>query len=148
MIKKFTLILLVFTLGCKSAQVATDEMPVIFMSKSACMGTCPVYDISVYSNGRVLLNAKQFLKIEGSYAADLPKTELSALLNAFEQSNFTSYEKSYTSNMTDLPTTRLTYRGSGEAYTIVDYDGAPKSLKDLERRVHELVEKLDWKSIR
>jgi len=146
--KRFALILLVVMMGCKSTEVTSKAQPVIFMTKGACMGTCPVYDISIYANGQVLLNAKQFLPIEGNYEAKLPNQDLKALLNAFEQSNFSSFEKSYTSNMTDLPTTKLTYRVSDEPYTVIDYDGAPKDLKDLEQRVHELIEKLDWKSTR
>ena len=111
------------------------------------MGSCPVYDIAIYPNGKVTLNAKKFLEIKGDFESKLSKDELNSLLETFESSNFTSFKKSYTSNMSDLPTTKLSYTVSNKTHKVVNYDGAPQALKDLQRLVAELVDQLDWKRV-
>ena len=102
------MILLVFILGCKSAKTISESEPVIYMNKTACFGTCPDYDISIFSDGSVLLNARQFVEMEGTFEAKLPKEELKALVNDFKGSQFDDFENEYKSNKTDLPTTTIT----------------------------------------
>lgn len=143
--KKFSMILLVFILGCKSAKTISESEPVIYMNKTACFGTCPDYDISIFSDGSVLLNARQFVEMEGTFEAKLPKEELKALVNAFKESQFDDFENEYKSNKTDLPTTTITFNHEEVNKKIIDYDGAPEELKELESKVHSLVKKLNWK---
>lgn len=143
--KKFSMILLVLAFGCKSVQTTSDDVPVIFMSKTACLGTCPDYDISVFSNGVVMLNARQFVEMEGTFKAKMSKEALNDLIEDFTSSSFNSFQTEYKSNRTDLPTTKLTFNSEGEKKTIIDYDGAPEELKSLEAKVHGLLETLNWK---
>lgn len=143
--KKFSMILLVFILGCKSAKTISESEPVIYMNKTACFGTCPDYDISIFSDGSVLLNARQFVEMEGTFEARLPKEELKALVNAFKESQFDDFKNEYKSNKTDLPTTTIAFNHEEVNKKIIDYDGAPEELKELESKVHSLVKKLNWK---
>lgn len=143
--KKFSMILLVLAFGCKSVQTTSDDVPVIFMSKTACLGTCPDYDISIFSNGAVLLNARQFVEMEGAFKAKMSKEALNDLIAEFTSGSFDSFKTEYKSNRTDLPTTKLTFNHEGEKKTITDYDGAPEELKSLEAKVHSLIESLNWK---
>lgn len=146
--KKFSMFLLVLIMGCKSVQTQSDAAPVIVMTKTPCMGTCPDYDISVFTDGRVVLNARQFLDLTGTFEAKLEKEKLENLIAMFENSGFDSFEKSYKSNRTDLPTTTVTFNYSGKKKNVVDYDGAPAELKQLEAEVHQLIELLDWKELK
>lgn len=146
--KKLLMILLVILSACKASETAQEKAPVIFMKKTPCFGTCPDYDIAIYENGMAHINARRYLKIEGTYEAQLSEQQLHSLLELFAQSNFQSFEKSYTSNVTDLPTTFLTYRSGDKEKTVEDYYGAPDKLKTLEKAVEDLVDQLDWKPVK
>lgn len=146
--KKFSMILLVLLMGCKSVLTSSDASPLIYMKKTACMGTCPDYDISIFPNGKVVLNARQFIEKEGTFKAKISKEEREALIEAFESSGFDSFNNEYKSNRTDLPTTTISFNYEGKNKRIIDYDGAPKALKDLEAKVHALVSSLSWKEVK
>ena len=135
---------MVLFFGCKAAQVNSDDLRVIYMKKTPCMGTCPNYEISIFSNGNVVLNAKEHVGMKGQFTSKLSNKELAALINAFEENNFSAYENAYKSNRTDLPTTTVTFKNEEMEKTVVDYDGAPESLKELEAKVHALIEQLNW----
>ncbi len=143
--KKASIILMVLFFGCKAAQVNTEGARVVYMKKTPCMGTCPNYDISIFSNGNVVLNAREHVGMEGTFNAKLTDNQFASLMEAFESNDFFSYRDSYKSNKTDLPTTTISFKQDGKEKTIVDYDGAPQSLKDLEQKVDDLLELLNWK---
>lgn len=145
--KRLSLFLLIIFTACKATEIHSDKNVVIFMKKTDCMGECPVYEMSIFTDGYVTLHAKKYLPIEGLFEAKLTDSALEELMAAFDDVDFFGFKKSYTSNMTDLPTTTLRYNKGAQTHTVVDYDGAPQSLKALERRVHSLIEELDWQSI-
>jgi len=143
--KKFSMFLLVLIVGCKSVQTQSDDVPVIAMTKTLCMGTCPDYDISIFPDGKVVLNARQFLELQGNYESQLGEGQLEGLINKFETSGFDSFQRSYKSNRSDLPTTTVTFNYQGKTKKVVDYDGAPAELRGLEQEIHSLIDSLEWK---
>lgn len=146
--KKFSMFLLVLIVGCKSVQTQSDNNPIITMTKTPCMGACPDYDLLIFSSGKVILNARQFLEIQGDFEAILDNEKLEELISLFEKSGFNSFNNSYKSNRTDLPTTIITFNYSGSTKKVIDYDGAPSELKELEAEVHGLIQKLDWREVK
>jgi len=118
------------------------------MSKTSCMGPCPVFDLSINADASIVINAQQNLDLEGTYRSKLSESDFTTLIDAFEKSNFFAFEKSYTSMMTDLPTTTLTYRKGDKEHTVVDYDNAPEQLKALEARVFNLINTLNWEKLK
>ncbi len=118
------------------------------MKKTTCMGECPDYDISIFENGKVILNARQFLEYEGSFEAQLSKDRTMELITLFEESAFNSFKDRYTSNFMDLPTTTISFNYGDVDKSIVDYDGAPQELKQLEAAVARLIDELNWKPIK
>jgi hypothetical protein len=148
--KKTIILIFIALLACKSSQEFANKLPIISMTKTPCFGSCPSFDIHVYTNGDVQLIAKEFLPISGKFKSKLSKIELNRLITIFEESNFSNFQKRYTSNKSDLPTTFLTYRTSSTnvAITVEDYDQAPQNLKGLETMIQNLIERLDWKQIK
>lgn len=112
------------------------------------MGTCPDFDLNIYKNGFVELDARQHLDLKGKFSSNISAEFLNELIDKFEEANFGSFEDTYISNKTDLPTTFITYQKEGFKKKIEDYDGAPKSLKDLEKAVASLITELKWKAVK
>lgn len=140
--------IIISVLDCKSGQVVQGDSLIISMKKTPCMGTCPDFDINIYKNGFVELDARQHLDIQGKFSSNVSSEFLNELIDKFEVANFGSFEDSYVSNKTDLPTTFITYQKEDFKKKIEDYDGAPKALKDLEKAVEALITELKWKAVK
>ncbi|KXX68538.1 DUF6438 domain-containing protein [Flammeovirga sp. SJP92] len=144
----FTLLIFFSFFSCvKTTSQQVEEMEMIKMSKTSCRGNCPQYSIVIYNSKKAVLEAKSNLKFEGKYALELSDTQYGALIQAFEESNFSSFEKEYTSKVTDLPTTYISFLTNDSLYTIKDYYGAPEKLKELEKKVSNLLEEEGWKKM-
>ncbi|MBL3654947.1 DUF6438 domain-containing protein [Fulvivirga sediminis] len=147
--KNILLLLLIAIISCKSAQkTESQEDPVIKMEKTPCFGTCPVYTIEIFADNTAKLHAVQHLPLEGNYIAEMSDSQLNSLVSAFEGGEFFAYEKEYTANISDMPTTYLTFNHNGRVKKVKDYHGAPESLKILEKQVAELVDILEWKEVK
>ncbi|WP_286746590.1 MULTISPECIES: DUF6438 domain-containing protein [Roseivirga] len=146
--KKHFVFLMLILFGCKSAENSGSELPVVFMKKTACMGACPDYDISIFSSGKVILNARKFLPLEGSFEARLPEARLDELLSLFVENRFMELESQYTSSRKDLPTTTVSFYNGGKKKTVIDYDGAPERLKAIEASIHNLIDSLSWSAVK
>lgn len=143
----FTIIAIVLFFSCKTVQKTVSDLPVISMIKTACFGSCPVYEINIFYDGKVELKGEMFMDLIGGFRADLTKSELKQLINAFEERDFFAFEDEYSAKITDLPTTYLSFNYQGRNKKIKDYYNAPEELKALEKMVAELLEKLDWKPV-
>ena len=139
--------------GCASNQkmtaVQTSDEPslIISMKRTACYGTCPVYELSIYSNHTATLTAEEHLDIQGNYSAKISDETYQALVDAFNGSDFFDFEDEYTSNMSDLPTTFIYYSDLRRSKKIRDYYGSPEELRQLEDRVETLITDLDWQPL-
>lgn len=115
------------------------------MSKTSCRGECPQYSIVIYNSKKAVLDAKSNLELKGKYTLELSDDQYTELIKAFEDAEFSSFEKEYTAKVTDLPTTYISFLTNDSLYTIKDYYGAPQKLKELEKKVANLLEVEGWK---
>jgi len=134
-------------LGCKVSKKNISQDLIISIEKTACMGPCPVYKLSIFSDGTLQLSAKKNLELKGEFSSTLTNEELQSLIDKFVESDFFAFKESYESNMTDLPSTFIEFNYEGKSKKILDYDGAPKELKALEAEVIALLKSSDWKLI-
>ena len=111
------------------------------------MGMCPVYEMKVFSDGRVWIDAKENVSLKGEYESALSDEDLTILKEMFNAANFFDFEDSYDSEYSDLPTTFITYNNGEQEKRIKDYFGAPEELKDLEKQLASLIDQLEWKSV-
>ena len=130
--------------NCENDPFTFPETSIIEMSKTPCFGTCPVYSIKMDGKGNVTYDGKQFVKLEGKHEMNFPPEYVNEVFQAFADGNFWDYEDEYTDNISDLPTTNISFTHDGKTKKIRDYYGAPKSLKELEKKVENLLETLVW----
>ncbi len=146
--KKLWLVLLALWLlatACHTKESALlDENTAISMQKTECHGTCPVYTIHVNGTGLATLEGKQHLNKIGVYQMQLSPEETEALFAPFIKANLWSFENEYTEEVTDLPTTYLTFTHKGKVKKIKDYSGAPQKLIDLENHLAGLISANAW----
>jgi hypothetical protein len=120
------------------------EDDAVEMSKTVCFGSCPVYNISIKGNGAARYEGIRFVKKEGNFGKKFSAQETNALFNAFEKSDFWSFQDEYTEEVTDLPTTFLTFRHKGKEKKIRMYFGYPEELETLAGYVAKMAESEGW----
>lgn len=98
--------------------------PLIVLTKGPCMGTCPVYALSIYEDGRVVFAPRFFtLETDTAYAC----WRMEEILVAFDQADWPALADSYMEGISDIPTYTLKYRNKKVTWNA----RAPRVLYDL-----------------
>lgn len=117
----------------------------IELKKDPCFGVCPVYSFKVSGDGMASFVGKRNVSKLGEWTRQLSPAATNSLFSAFEQSKFPEFQDEYTAQVTDLPTTWITYNNGTVNKTIKDYYGSPEALKNLEKMVETIAEEdAEW----
>lgn len=119
----------------------------IEMNTTPCFGACPEYDIIIKGDGTANYVGKRHAPRAGKFTKQLSPEETKALFDAFAAVNFFDFEDEYTSTISDLSTTYISFSHDGQSKKIKDYYGAPDELDKLENRVEEIAKSDGWKKI-
>lgn len=159
-VKYFFLFFLLFVFSCKAKhkkntmentevtkakQEAPSETLVFSIKKTPCFGTCQVYNMQIYSTGKVVYNGEKHVRKIGKFERTITIEELKGLIDAFEAANFWDFKDLYTEQVTDMPTTFVTFVNNGNTKVVEDYFNAPKELKSLELMLQRVADEGEWK---
>lgn len=117
------------------------------MSKGPCFGFCPIYTLTVYSNGVVTYNGERNTNRQGMHLRILEKNELSALKSQLEKANLWQYQDLYKGQLPDMQTVTITYWEEGDFKTIAGKDGRPKPVVDIETTLEDIANSGKWKKL-
>jgi hypothetical protein len=99
--------------------------PVIVLSEGACLGTCPIYDMTLHPGGEYVLNGDRFVKTTGVSEGDLGKPTWTKAVGILEDAGFWTLKPMQTASTmpnchTDAPTAKVTWRTEeGKEKTVV-----------------------------
>ena len=119
--------------------IASISQPIFTLEMTPCYGTCPSYKVVVFENDSLTYEGMRHVAKEGKMSRQLPKGTVNQLIEKFRQANFFKFQNQYTSNMSDFPTTYISFTDRGVTKKIMDYYKAPESLKQLEMLISDLV---------
>ena len=117
-----------------SDKILKETQSIISLRRTACFGSCPIYQIEIFSNGNGIYTGTRFVKNIGATKFQLSKNELDVILSYANQIGFTNMQGEYYEPLSDLPTTYIKIY----AKEIKDYIGAPKELKILEELIDQM----------
>ena len=106
---------------------------------TACYGTCPVYKVMIFDNDSLTYEGTRYVAKEGKISKKLPEGTVNQLVKKFRENEFFKFQNQYTSNITDFPTTYVSFTDGGITKKIMDYHKAPEGLKQLEMLISDLV---------
>jgi hypothetical protein len=139
------ILLLASTLSFSSLQGQTSTAsPVVTLKRTHCFGTCPIYELSVFADGTVQWSGEQYVGTVGKASATLSKQQVDDLIQTLAASRFSTFQNSYKSQVTDLPTTFLTFTYDGVTKTVEDYAFGPDELHHLELLVEQIGNSHRW----
>ncbi len=143
--KKIFYLLMVIVLFSACDPFQFEETFTIKLKKDPCFGVCPVYAFEVDGHGNATFNGTRNVSKQGDWTRKLTPQSTNELFAAFGQSNFSQFQDEYTAQVTDLPTTWISYKNDKIDKTIKDYYGSPEALKNLEKLVETIAEEdTDW----
>lgn len=146
--KKIIFLLAVTALFTACDPYKFDASTFIELKKDPCFGVCPVYSFRVDGKGNATFKGTRNVAKQGDWTRKLTPDATNSLFAAFEASNFAQFQDEYTAQVTDLPTTWITFNNGIVNKTIKDYFGAPEALKNLEKMAETIAEQDDdWVKI-
>ena len=128
---------------------ASGETFAIRMTRDACYGTCPVYELEIDADGSVRFQGTRYVRARGKQSASLPAADVAALVARFEATRFfeLTWEEPCKQMVTDQATVTLTRVDKGRKRTLVDYLGngcVPASLRALAEEVDRVARTDVW----
>jgi len=133
----------------------------IRLKRGGCLGTCPVYELTIHGNGEVIYSGEYFVKEIGirkdkisqsqiftlfKYAMEIGFFELKSEYNTenyyeLDKSGMVQYSKGI---ITDLPKYEVEIKIGNKKKKIVDYLGAPKRLRQFENMIDRICKSERW----
>lgn len=130
-------------------------LPVITLERTRCFGDCPAYKISIYGDGLVLYDGKDFVKIKGDADGRITKEQVQQLVREFEKIDYLKLDDDYTEGKncpeywTDHPSAITTLSRDGNTKRVTHYYGCHglpvlDQLTALENKIDEVVNTKRW----
>ncbi|MCB0509269.1 MAG: hypothetical protein KDC82_00810 [Bacteroidetes bacterium] len=119
----------------------------IELSRSACFGTCPVYSVQVFADGRVLYEGQRNVQNLGKFSANLEEAEAKLFFEELSQLNWTAYPESYPIDNVDFPQFKLVYQNQELQKTIKANSNAAPELIELAKQIDFMLTKLEYTPI-
>lgn len=120
----------------------------IALERTACFGTCPVYKVDVYGDGRVIYQGTAFVNVLGKHAYTVPPETVAHLVDTLRANDLWSLRPVYESSITDQPHQFLTLELGREVHRISDYAGEmvgmPASVSNFEEEVDNVARSRMW----
>lgn len=113
------------------------------LSRGACYGWCPVYEVRVYADGSVEYHGDDFVKVQGDATATLAPDQRKAIEELFMGHGYFDLADAYTDvDWTDAPSSTTSFHLDGRDKTIRHYHGdqdAPAALSEIEDGLDQIV---------
>jgi hypothetical protein len=120
------------------------EKAVIIMERTVCFGTCPDYSLTVYGNGTVIYEGRNFVAVTGRQTSSISQEQVRKLVRAFYEIDYFSLKNEYSAQVTDLPTTTTSITVDGHFKQVINYYGAPEQLIELENKIDDISSSEKW----
>ena len=137
-------LLLLVVPACRSMPQHSEQDLLCSMEKTTCFGTCPAYELKIYSDGWAQLTGTAHTPYLGTYQLKLSPKDVLLVKKAFKDASFFDLDEKYYANVSDLPTTYVYYQDGDRSKKVMDYHGAPPNLKQLEAYLSTFLDR-KWK---
>lgn len=127
---------------------APNPIELATLQRTMCLGTCPVYKVTIYVDGRVDYFGQAYVKVGGHRVGHATPAELAALRQAFERGSYLKLEDHYDCyDVTDNPSANTSFTVGGKRKAVTHYYGcerAPKTLFTVEDAIDKAAHIEQW----
>jgi len=126
-------------------------VPVITMERTACFGPCPIYTLTIFDDGKVVYEGRDFVKKKGRAESKITKQQLADLIAEFTKIDYFNLKSNpdCLEQWTDHPSAITSLSWEGKNQTIQHDHGCRGShiledLTKLEDKIDEAVNAAQW----
>ena len=139
-----------------SLSLAATAVPVITLERTPCFGTCPMYKLEIFADGKVVYEGTDFVKRKGRVESRITKAQVQQLVREFNRINYFKLENEYVSEgpncpqwWTDSPSVVTSINWKGRQKTIHHYHGCYgtevlEQLTALENKIDQVANTKRW----
>lgn len=124
---------------------AETQITTIGIERTRCLTDCPAYTFIVQADGTFRYTGEYGVERLGEYTGTVEKGTLNQVLRFIDESDFMSFDSSYTTPFLDNATTYTLVTKQGEQKVIENYANAgPATLWAIEELIAGLLETAEW----
>ncbi len=112
----------------------------VTMSRGACFGRCPIYSVTIKSNGMVQYKGRNFTDHIGVYERKLTPQQTGQVLQAFKEYRVDTCASTYELRIADVPGIFYKITINGKVKQIGNAHFGPGYLKDLAKDIDALAQ--------
>ena len=150
--------------GKEMEQVKTEEITVptiqeikpmvpyllLSLQKTDCPGSCPVFELRLFSDGRALYRGTKDVAMMGKFETRLTDDQLSTIVGEANRIGFFDLAREYPTNgvmIRELPTTITSINQLSKAHSVTNSFDSPKRLRSFENYITTLFDQLNWQRV-
>lgn len=133
--------------GADTPDLDIPDSLYVSMERTACLGTCPNYKLSIYESGFAIYEGLNFVNKEGKYYAKMNDPELEKIRGMVNEIEYFKLSNKYDSPITDIPSTITIVNIDGKQKKIVNRYKGPKELERFENMLDEIADRFEWKKL-
>ncbi len=120
----------------------------IELRRTACFGSCPIYTVRLYGDGRITWHGEKFVSMIGDTNGQVAADQAASILEGARKNAFWALCNGYTASVTDQPTTVTTLSIDNKIKSVSEYGHtAPPWLHDLDKRIDTFTDKNGWRTM-
>lgn len=120
----------------------------ITLSRSPCFGDCPVYDVTLRSDGKATLKSNQYLDEIGTFEGEVNIFSYGKLCYLMDRLEFSKFQPQYEANWTDATTVTITASTKDCEITVSDYSEiGPVELWAIQQTIDNIRHEIEWKRV-
>ena len=124
--------------------VGTDTM--LYYSRGACFGMCPIFELTVMKNGRAVYIGKNHVDRVGRFQATVSYEDIEQVVQKANEIGYFELLPVYDNeNVQDLPNIKTGIAHQGKLYNVRNRYKGPAALRMLYTQLDSLIEKQTWK---
>lgn len=125
-------------------EVVSDTM--LYYSRGACFGMCPIFELTVMKDGRAIYLGKNHVDRIGRYQAMVSYTDVQQVLTKANEIGYFELKSEYDNeNVHDLPDIITGIAHDGKLHRVRNRYKGPAALRMLYTEIDSLIERQNWK---
>lgn len=118
--------------------VAVPDDLVISQERSACLGTCPVYQLQIYGNGTVYYEGRAFVSPTGVHLYNISRSEIAKLVSESNRIGFYSLNDRYGTFAFDASTSHISIlMNENKKDVVIAFGSVPEELQELQNKIEK-----------
>ena len=136
----------VLKVGLGGGMQSTDhDISEIKLERTRCLGACPVYSVTIKSDGSFQYQGRENVEHIGNYNGKVSLWAYNQLAGFIKDSDYMNLENSYHSNMSDQATVKTSVRMKDGNKSVSNYGNAgPAKLWAIEQLIDKMIMEAEW----